>query len=242
MTEVRCQTSEVTRNKTPRALLASPSLLRGGRFSCFLNLISDLRLLTSVLCALLFALSPSASAQQRDRIYKIGFLSGGFPGPTHWTARLRKELRQLGYVEGKNLEIEARFTENKFERLPGFANELVHLKVDVIVTGGRNDARAAKNATRTIPIVGQALLDPVSDGLVDSLSRPGGNLTGFTPIADILIGKRLELLKECVGNLLRVALLWNPRDTGSQRQWMQGQNAAREQRLQLYFDGVKQCG
>jgi putative ABC transport system substrate-binding protein len=175
-----------------------------------------------------------ASAQQRGRIYKIGFLSGGFPGPTHWTARLRKELRQLGYVEGKNLEIEARFTENKFERLPGFADELVRLKVDVIVTGGRNDARAAKNATRTIPIIGQGLLDPVSDGLVDSLSRPGGNLTGFTPIPDILIGKRLELLKESVGNLSRVALLWNPQDPGSQLQWKKAQNVAREQRLQLY--------
>ena len=233
MTELRDQKSEVSKKVTPCDLPASPTLLVGRVFSA-LSLSYDLRLLISCLCALLFALCPSASAQQRGRIYKVGLLSGGFPGPTHWTASLRKELRQLGYVEGKNLQIEARFTENKFERLPGFADELVRLKVDVIVTGGRNDARAAKNATKTIPIIGQALLDPVSEGLVDSLSRPGGNLTGFTRIPDILIGKRLELLRESVGNLSRVALLWNPRDPGSQRQWIQGQNAAREQRLQLY--------
>ena len=187
-----------------------------------------------VLASALLIVVHYASAQQRDRVYKVGFLSGGFPSPTHWTGRLRRELRRLGYIEGKNLEVEARFTENKFERLPAFANELVRLKVDVIVVGGRNDARAAKNATRTIPIIGQALLDPVADGLVDSLSRPGGNLTGFTPIADILLGKRLELLRESIANLSHVALLWNPQDPGSQRQWTQGQKAAREQRLQLY--------
>jgi ABC-type uncharacterized transport system substrate-binding protein len=187
-----------------------------------------------VLASALLILVHCASAQQRGRVYKVGFLSGGFPGTMHWTASLRQELRRLGYVEGKNLEIAARFSENKFERLPALADELVRLKVDVIVAGGRNDARAAKNATRTIPIVGQALHDPLADGLVDSLAHPGGNLTGFTPIADTLIGKRLELLRESLANLSRVALLWNPQDPGSRRQWTLGQNAAQEQRLQVY--------
>ncbi|HTM07493.1 MAG TPA: ABC transporter substrate-binding protein [Verrucomicrobiae bacterium] len=172
--------------------------------------------------------------QQRGKIYKIGLLSGGYSSPTHWTARVRQELRQLGYAEGKNLEIEARFSENKLERLPALADELVRLKVDVIVTGGGNDARAAKNATKTIPIVGQGLQNPVVDGLVDSLSRPGGNLTGFTPISGMLIGKRLELLKGCIANLSRVAVMWNRLDPGSQLQWTQSQNAAQELRLRLY--------
>jgi putative ABC transport system substrate-binding protein len=192
------------------------------------------RIFLLVFASTLLVFSDCGFGQQRGKIYKIGFLSGGYSTPTHWTARLQQELRQLGYAEGKNIEIEARFTENKLERLPALADELVRRKVDVIVTGGSNDARAAKNATKTIPIVGRGLVDPVADGLVDSLSRPGGNLTGFTPISRMLIGKRFELLKECIGNLSRVALMWNPLDPGSRLQWTQSQNSARELRLQLY--------
>src|SRR5215510_703480 len=128
------------------------------------------------LCAMLFALSISAEAQQPVKVYRIGFLSGAFPGPTHWTARLRAELQKLGYVEGKNIVVDARFTENRFERLPALADELVRLKPDVIATGGINDARAAQNATRTIPIVGLALGDPIANKFVESLARPSGNL------------------------------------------------------------------
>jgi putative ABC transport system substrate-binding protein len=182
----------------------------------------------------LFALCLRAEAQQPQAIYQIGFLSGGFPGPTHWTRRLEAELRNLGYVEGKNLAIESRFTENKLERLPALAEELVRLKVDIIVAGGRNDTRAARNATHTIPIIGQSLLDPVADGLLDSLARPGGNVTGFTPIADLLVGKRLELIKETIANLTRVALIWNPQDGGSARQWKEAEMAARKLGLQLH--------
>jgi len=116
--------------------------------------------------------APLAQAQQPGRIYRIGFLSGGFPGPTHWTARLRAQLQQMGYVEGKNIVIDARYTENKIERLPGLADELVRLKPDVIVTGGINDARAAKNATKTIPIVGMGLGDPIANGLVEAWHGP----------------------------------------------------------------------
>ncbi|HEY2972620.1 MAG TPA: ABC transporter substrate-binding protein [Pyrinomonadaceae bacterium] len=175
-----------------------------------------------------------AEAEQSAKIHRIGFLSGAFPSPSHWTTRLRKQLRELGYVEGKNIAVESRFSENRLDRLPAFADELVRLKVDIIVAGGRNDTRAAKNATKTIPIVGQSLLDPVADGLLDSLARPGGNVTGFTPIADVLVGKRMELLKETVANLFRVTLLWNPQDPGSTRQWKESQMAARELGLQLH--------
>jgi putative ABC transport system substrate-binding protein len=191
----------------------------------------------TVVCLLtigLLATISMADAEQTGKIYRIGFLSGGFPGPSHWTTRLRKELRDLGYVEGKNIAIESRFSENKLDRLSALADELVRLKVDIIVAGGRNDTRAAKNATKTIPIVGQSLLDPVADGLLDNLARPGGNVTGFTPIADVLVGKRLELLKETVAKLSRVGLLWNPQDPGSARQWKESQMAARELGLQLY--------
>jgi putative ABC transport system substrate-binding protein len=183
--------------------------------------------------ALLFALCAAAEAQQTDKIPRVGFLSGAYPGPSHWTTKLRAELRELGYIEGKSIRIESRYSENRLDRLPALADELVRLKVDVIVAGGRNDTRAARNATKTIPIVGQSLLDPVADGLLDSLARPGGNVTGFTPIADVLVGKRLELLKEAVANLSLVALVWNPRDPGSARQWKESQVAARELGLQL---------
>jgi putative ABC transport system substrate-binding protein len=186
-----------------------------------------------LLAAFLTTIS-TAQAQQTAKIHRIGFLSGGFPGPSHWTARLRAELQQFGYVEGENVVIESRFTENRFDRLPALADELVRLKLDVIVTGGQNDARAAKNATKTIPIVGLSLGDPVANGLVESLARPGGNLTGFTTITDELAGKRLELLKEIVPNLSRVALLWNSRFPDSARASKLYQTPARELNLQLH--------
>jgi putative tryptophan/tyrosine transport system substrate-binding protein len=185
------------------------------------------------LCATFFALCSSAQAQQPGKVYRIGFLSGGFPGPSHWTTRLRTALRELGYIEGSNIAIEARYSENKIDRLPTLADELVRLKPDVIVAGGRNDARAAKNATKTIPIIAVGLLDPVADGLLHNLARPGGNLTGFTTIADVLVGKRLELLKESVTNLSRVSVLWNPQDPGSALQWKESQVAAGGLGLQL---------
>jgi putative tryptophan/tyrosine transport system substrate-binding protein len=141
---------------------------------------------------------------------------------------LRAELQKIGYVEGKNIVIESRFTENRIDRLPAFADELVRSKPDVIATGGINDARAAKNATKTIPIVGLGLGDPIANGLVASLARPGGNLTGFTSITDDLAGKRLELLKETVPNLSRVALLWNSQFPDSARAWKLYQATARD--------------
>jgi putative ABC transport system substrate-binding protein len=148
--------------------------------------------------ALLFALSVSAQAQQKAKVPKIGYLSPVSPNPSNFELFLR-EFRKLGYVEGKNVTIESRYAENKLDRLPVLANELVGLKVDVLVTGGGNGALALKNATSTIPIVFfGAVSEPVASGLVDSLARPGRNITGFTNIAEDLIGKRLELLKETI--------------------------------------------
>jgi putative ABC transport system substrate-binding protein len=191
-----------------------------------------------LLTTVLLTTGSRAAAQQTGKIYRIGFLSGGFPGPTHWTTRLRAEFQRIGYVEGKNISIESRYTQNRIDRLPALADELVHLKPDVIVTGGQNDARAAKSATKTIPIVGTSLGDPIANGLIESLARPGGNLTGVTGIVDELAGKRLELLKEIVPNLSIVALLWNSQFPDSTRAAKLFQAPARELSLQLHSIGI----
>src|SRR5215813_10921600 len=168
---------------------------------------------------LLFAAGTFADAQQPGKIHRIGFLSGGFPSPSHWTTILPPALRDLGYIEGKNIAIESRFAEGKPNRLPALADELVRLKVEVIVAGGTNDARAAQNATKTIPIVMAGIgIDPVEAGLVESLARPGGNVTGITNLSTELGGKRLELFKEAGPKLARVAVLYDPAAPGSSRE------------------------
>ena len=150
-----------------------------------------------------------AEAQQA-KVTKIGWLgtrpASGTSGSSGMGVVLelnRQALRDLGYIEGKNIVFEYRHADNKLERLPALADELVRLKVDVIFTPGINEALAAKNATRTIPVVFSTTADPVAAGLVDSLARPGGNITGFTYIGAVLSGKRLELLKETVPKLSR---------------------------------------
>jgi putative tryptophan/tyrosine transport system substrate-binding protein len=185
-------------------------------------------------CALLFALCSVGEAQQQAKVPKIGYLgtsSGSGPGVGHGV--LRRELLQLGYVEGKNIAYEYRYGENKLDRLPALADELVRLKVDVLVTGATPATLAAKNAARTIPIVFVGVGDPVASGLVDSLARPGGNITGLTNISAVLAGKRLELLKETVPKLSRVAVLWDPQAPGSP-QWKESQLPARALGLQLH--------
>ena len=147
---------------------------------------------------------------------------------------IRRVLRDLGYVEGKNIAFEYRYTEGKLDRLPAFADELVRLKVDVFLTSSTAETLAVKNATSTIPIVFYSGGDPVAGGLVDSLARPGGNITGFTFISPVLAGKRLELLKETVPKLSRVAVLWEPQDPGSAQEWKESQLPARELGLQLH--------
>ncbi len=149
-----------------------------------------------------------ADAQQAAKIPQIGYLEGG-PLSAH-TARIeafRQGLRERGYEEGKNIGIEWRFGDSKLDRLPALAVELVGLKVAVIVTGGTAPTRAAKEATSTIPIVMAQDNDPVASGVVASLARPGGNITGLTNFAPELSGKRLEILREVVPKLSRVAVL-----------------------------------
>jgi putative tryptophan/tyrosine transport system substrate-binding protein len=187
------------------------------------------------LCAMLLALCFRAEAQQPGKVYRVGYLSGGFASSTFNIDAVRRELRELGYVEGKNISFELRYAEDKSERAPALADELIRLKVDVIIAGGSNDTRAAKNATKKIPIVFMdAVSDPVARGLVDSLAQPGGNITGFYSMADVLAGKRLEVLKESIPKLSRVAVLWYPTSVTNEPQWTESQLAARHLGLQLH--------
>jgi ABC-type uncharacterized transport system substrate-binding protein len=165
------------------------------------------------LCALLLALSVPAAAQQPKKVPRIGYLSNGDPATESTRSEaIQQALRELGYIEGQNIATEYRYLEGKNDRAPELLAELVHLKVDIIVAaGGRIPVRAAMNATKTIPIVMMgAGLDPVEAGLVESLARPGGNVTGITNLTGELGGKRLELLKEAVSKLARVAVLTDP--------------------------------
>jgi putative tryptophan/tyrosine transport system substrate-binding protein len=153
----------------------------------------------------------AAEAQQAAKVPRIGFL-GLNPGANpHLRAAFVQGFRDLGYVEGRNVVIENRSAEGKLERLPALAAELVALKVDVIVTGGGTPtALAAKQATKTIPIVFTSAPDPVTDGLVTSLARPGGNVTGLSNLTPELVGKCLDQLKQAVPGVSRVAVLWQP--------------------------------
>src|SRR5262245_43566672 len=186
------------------------------------------------LCAAFFMLCTSAEAQQQARIAKIGWLGARPSGIATGLKLLGQELHKLGYIEGKNVTFEARYAEGQYNRLPALAAELVRLKVDVIVTPSDVEALAAKNITASIPIVFLEVSDPVTAGLVDSLARPGANLTGFTSVAPVLSGKRLELLKETIPKLSSVAVWWNPQNQGSAQQWKESQLSARELGLQLY--------
>jgi putative ABC transport system substrate-binding protein len=166
-----------------------------------------------VLSALLFALCVPVSAQQAKKIPRIGYLSNNDPATESTRAEVfQAGLRELGYVQGQNITIEYRYAERKSDRLRELAAELVRLKIDmIVVAGGTGQIRAAKNATKTIPIVMTGLgADPVEAGLIESLARPGGNITGITNLGRELGGKRLELLKEAAPKLARVAVLYEP--------------------------------
>lgn len=192
--------------------------------------------LVVALCATLFALCLSAGAQQSNKIPRIGFLSALFP--TTNPARIeafRQGLRDVGYVEGKNIIIEYRYAERKFDRLPALATELVRLKVDVIVTSASQETRAAKEATNTIPIVMTNVGDPVETGFVASLARPGDNITGLSTLSRELSGKRLELLKEIIPKLTRVAVLGNSTSPGNADTLKELEVAAQALKLQLQY-------
>jgi putative ABC transport system substrate-binding protein len=164
-----------------------------------------------LLTLLLFAASPFAQAQQSAKIARIGFLDDSTAsGSAVLVEVFWQEMRKLGWVEGKNITVEYRFAEGKYDRLPELAADLVRLKVDLIVVAGGPTTLAAKGATTTIPIVMANVADPVGLGLVASLARPGGNVTGFSSLVSELNSKRLEILKDAIPKLSRVGLLRSP--------------------------------
>src|SRR5262245_18278960 len=166
-----------------------------------------------VLVALVILGAPSADAQPAAKVHRIGILSGASDVPQFTEAFLQR-LRELGHVEGKNTLLERRYAAGDIEKLPEFAAELLRTKVDVIVAVTIPAVMAAKKATTTLPIIMHGVPDPVSIGLVDSLASPGGNITGTSSLGLDLSGKRLELLKETLPKLSRVAVLWNASDRG----------------------------
>jgi putative ABC transport system substrate-binding protein len=171
--------------------------------------------------------TPPGTAQRPAKVYRIGVLAPGCPPPSPTVDSFLQGLRDLGYVEGQNLAIEWRYSEGKAERFSDLATELADLKVDLIVAVSTPAALAAKHATSTIPIVMVYVADPVGTGLVAGLGRPGGNLTGVSDMATDLSAKRLELLKEAVPSLSRVAVLWNSADPGMVLRFREIETAAR---------------
>src|SRR5215510_3319966 len=175
-----------------------------------------------------------AEAQQPTKIPRIGYLSG--TSSSFSSARvdaLRQGLNELGYFEGKYIVIEYRFADGKPDRLPALAKEFVGLKLDVVVATTTASVLAVKKASATIPIVVVSSADPIASGLVASLARPGGNITGLTILAPELSGKRLELLKEVLPNVTRIGVLRNPANPAQEPIWKEIQAAAQQLRLQL---------
>jgi putative tryptophan/tyrosine transport system substrate-binding protein len=186
-----------------------------------------------VLGAMLLALSLPAEAQQAKKVSRIGYMSSLLPAAESTRIEsFRAGLRELGYVEGKNIAVEYRWAEGKFDRLPGIAAEFVRQKVDIIVTGGPTATRPAKQATSRIPIVMTFDSDPVGSGFVASLARPGGNITGLSSLSPEISGKQLELLKEIIPMLSRIALLGTSTNPGNSQ-------ALRETELAAQAFGVR---
>src|SRR4030095_8023389 len=191
----------------------------------------------SILVAMmLLAVGVTAQAQQPKKIPRIGYLIANFPStnPARNEA-FRQGLRELGYVEGKNIVIEWRYAEGKFDRLPALVGALVRLKVDVIVTSGPQSTRVVKEATVTIPIVMGFDPDPVGGGFVASLARPGGNITGLSTLSPELSGKQLELLKEIVPKLSRVAVVGDSNEPGNTEALKEVELAAGAFQVQLQY-------
>jgi putative tryptophan/tyrosine transport system substrate-binding protein len=177
----------------------------------------------------------AVEAQQTGKVYRLGFLSNGWATAIpQVVAAFRQGLRELAWVEGQNIVIEYRWAEGRSDRLPDLTAELVRLRVDVLVASGAAATRAAKEATTTIPIVSVAVQDPVALGSVQSLGRPGGNITGPTLTGGLaIVGKQLELLKETVPGVSRVAVLWNPANPMLLQQLRDTESAARSLNVQL---------
>ena len=184
----------------------------------------------------LFAAPRAAGAQQAAKVYRLGLLGGSPPnspgGRRAWEGFFQG-MRELGYIEGQNILVEGRFYGDHTERLPALAAELVRLKVDVIVAGAAPAPEAAQRATSTIPIVMAIHGDPVGSGLVASLAKPGKNVTGVSTLGPELVGKRLQLLKEVIPGISRVAVLSNPTDTAQALLLREAQVAARSLKVRL---------
>jgi putative ABC transport system substrate-binding protein len=188
------------------------------------------------LLAIVFLPAGLTGAQQLKKIPRVAYLSAGNPSAqTPYTSVLRQSLRDLGYIEGRNVAIEFRYAEEKLERQAVLAAQLVTLKVDVIVTGGATATRAAKGATNTIPIVMAQDPDPVRNGFVASLARPGGNVTGLSSLIAELGGKRLELLREVVLKLSRVAVLGTSTNVANEQQLRETELAAAAIGIRVHF-------
>jgi ABC-type uncharacterized transport system substrate-binding protein len=196
--------------------------------------------LSIAIAAILLAVVVTVEAQQPKKNARIGFL--GATSPSVESARIeafRQGLRELGYVEGKNIVIDWRWAEGNAERLPGLAAELVRLNVEVIVTGGSTSTGAAKQVTTTIPIVMAQVNDPVGSGVVASLARPGGNMTGLSTLVPEISGKRLEMLKEVIPKLSRVVVLGDSTAPGNAQSLRETELAAGAFKIQLqYLDVV----
>jgi putative ABC transport system substrate-binding protein len=206
--------------------------------------VTSRRLFVTTLCLSVLAAPLSSFAQQKGKVWRIGFLgSATASGTAPRVDALRAGLRDLGYVEGKNLVIEFRSAEEKYERLSDLAAELVRLKVDIIVTAGTAGILAAKSATTTIPIVMAQSADPVALGLVASLARPGGNVTGMASFGPEVTAKRLELLKDAFPRTRQVAVLLNPDNRGNIKLAFPAMEAtAKSLKLELQQFGVRGSG
>ena len=186
-------------------------------------------------CSMLLAMNFVGEAQQPKKVPRVGFAPGtGDPNtPRPQVEAFRQGLRELGYIEGKNILVEYRYAEGKEDRIASHVTELVELKVDVLVLQTLSSIRAAKQATETIPIVMVTTQDPVATGIIDSLARPGGNITGLTRLTRELSGKRLELLKEAVPQMSRVGVLWNSEDAGAAIAFKEYEAAVRALKIPL---------
>ena len=182
---------------------------------------------TLILVTFMLVFVPLAEAQQQKNVPRIGYVSGSGDANNPNIDAFRQGLRDLGYIEGKNILIEYRYAEGKLDRVPSFVAELVQLKVDVVVSGNLPGIRAAKEATKTIPIVMVLSVDPVATGIVDSLARPGGNITGLATLRRDLGGKRLELLTEVIPRISRVGVLWDANAPGPAIAFKEYEAAAR---------------
>jgi putative ABC transport system substrate-binding protein len=200
------------------------------------------KIILLALCSLLLAPCSAVEAQQPGKVPRIGYVSGSgdakTPGPL--VQGFRQGLRDLGYIEGKNILVEYRYVDEGLDRIPGLVTELVQLKVDVLVATATQAIRAAKQATKTIPVVIASPTDPVAAGFIDSLARPGGNITGVVRLTRELSGKRLELLKEAVPRISRVGVLWDGNAPGPAIAFKEYEAVARG--LKLEFQSLEVRG